>query len=77
MILVLKVKVITESKDTKACFFVNLLDRSSSLVWMTHSHCVREELLRKGRGFKSHPVHGFLFKENGGPLLGTQILCRC
>ena len=32
---------ISKSKDKKACVFVNLLDRSSSLVWMTHSHCVR------------------------------------
>ena len=33
------------------------MDRSSSLVWMTHSHCVRKKNSRKGRGFKSHPVH--------------------
>ncbi len=43
-------------KDKKARVFVNLLDRSSSLVWMTHSHCVRSNS-RKGRGFKSHSVH--------------------
>ena len=35
------------------------LDQSSSLVWMTHSHCVREEIPRKGRGFKSHSVHHY------------------
>lgn len=44
--LVLKGLVITkypESKDKKTRSCVILLDRSSSLVWMTHSHCVREQ----------------------------------
>ena len=32
-----------ETKDKKACSVAILLDRSSSLVWMTHSHCVRDD----------------------------------
>ena len=45
-------------KDKKASTYLHMLDRSSSLVWMTHSHCVRN-ISRKGRGSESHPVHHF------------------
>ena len=49
----------SQPKDKKTRLLVDSLDRSSSLVWMTHSHCVREEILSKGRGFKSHSVHHY------------------
>ena len=57
---------ISKSKDKKACVFVNLLDLSSSLVLMTHSHCVRRNPAKVvgSNPIRSTPTFGKADPEN-------------